>query len=1076
MANRNRRLALAGLAAAIAAGAYISLTAAAARGDTAPQGADPHWWRLARAAGPIAPLAAPTMRLNLTDGLLAGRAPLAAGLRITVSRQGRIVASLDAAPQPDESGWLYAVDLRSSLCPSPAACEPLASGDRVRVSQAGASTEAGIPAFTALADPQADLVYGGAPAGLEAIVYLLPFTAPETVITQSVTAGGAGTYHAAGLGDIAKRDSGWVALNLDAGRSLFRRFVAPLLRPQLGGRLVEGYVAPNAALSVAVASLNPRFQPVAFGGQADAAGAFHAFFPWRTSGDGAPIGPGTVVTVAAAGQVLTAAMPALTARLDRPAAAGATAGVVHGAAPPGASVEVYHFAGPITPPATSVLQADGVMLALPDLDRAPAAVVTATANGQYSATLLFAPADYGAAVVTLPGGQQAFARFAVPHVSARLGQAGRLGFGQIGDSLSPLTFTLRGASGWLKDERALTSWDNGVFLLDATGQGFPSPYNGLWASLEAGDAVTVASPTGLLSFTVPTLTAQAYTRTVAGLAAPGAQVRVTAASASLAATRIVTADPSGAYTAEFHDLDGDIAGGQAIVATPGGHTVSRSFTAPPACQPALLRAQAGGDLVEMRLSCMPGVLHLRAPGGDLKAEQRILNVPPSPQQAHLRDANGQPARIEAGDTLELREDAAPPPFPAPATIIMRVPTLTVRLSVESGATEVEGEAPPGATVSIVAWRDAAEFATALVTATASGQYQASLDGAFAFRAGDAARASIRTAGGTIVFADAALPLIRARLHGDQVEGRLQPLAIYTLTVAPHPSVTGTAWTDGSFSRLAPAGALRPGDQVEIASAGRTIRVALPALTARLDARSATVTGQAPPGSQLEITLAPYGIRSQAQAVAVGSRGAYTAAFPDLAPFAGGLGSLVCLAPDGQQAVLDFGAPGWQVTLGDPCVNGRAGLGGVAVTLTHRSAAGTLRSRATGLARADGGFALCLVDGVATGDRLELDQAAWAAAFVVPALTARHDAERGTVAGQAPPGSRVRLSGGADCAAGCESRQARADAAGRYVIDVSDARLWVGQLLRVSAWDEPGNQAGLAFTASGRPRYVPMVSD
>jgi hypothetical protein len=306
-----------------------------------------------------------------------------------------------------------------------------------------------VPPLTARADGAAGAVYGTAPPSETVALYLYPRRDPSAVLTQTVAAGPDGAYQAP-WADLRPGDSGLVAWNADADRAAYVRFVAPFLQVQVNGWEIVGAAVPCSKVWITVTDRVGNFlsNRWAF---ADAQGSFFAWLGEYEKEILPAQSPGHRVEASAAGQVFSTTVLPVAAWTDR------AGGQVLGEAPAGAPVRVEVAHGPIEGDWESILH------------RPPYAsvIVTATAGGRYTATLPLGPADIGAAFALGPDGHETFARFAVPYLWMLLGpDRFWYGFrlqGQVDGANVPITLTLQGPAGLIKDVRLLRSAGNGFF-------------------------------------------------------------------------------------------------------------------------------------------------------------------------------------------------------------------------------------------------------------------------------------------------------------------------------------------------------------------------------------------------------------------------------------------------------------------------------------------------------------------------------------------------------------------------------------------------------------------------------------
>lgn len=223
---------------------------------------DPRWLALIQEAQALRvnseQASAPSINLNLTTFSVAGRVATGATVVVSVTRAGSLVAYTTVSPLFVDAGYLYVAYPNwlgySATGGGGYACYAFEAGDVVLVSQASTTVGMTVPALTALAEAITDTVYGSAPVSQTVTAYVFPFAAPDVTYTRSITADEAGRYQASfAPTNLLPRDGGYVAYAQAADRRAYVRFVAPLLRAQVGGHELAGYAAPSSSVSIVAA-------------------------------------------------------------------------------------------------------------------------------------------------------------------------------------------------------------------------------------------------------------------------------------------------------------------------------------------------------------------------------------------------------------------------------------------------------------------------------------------------------------------------------------------------------------------------------------------------------------------------------------------------------------------------------------------------------------------------------------------------------------------------------------------------------------------------------------------------------
>ncbi len=1010
------------------------------------------------------------------------------------------------------------------------------SGDIVWVMQSSSTVSMTVPTLTALADAMTDTVYGAAPVSQPITAYVFPFAAPDVTYMRSITADEAGRYQASfAPTDLVPRDSGYIAYVEAVERRAYVRFVAPLLRAQAGGYELSGYAAPRSSVSIVAADAQGIPYNWPYGTNAGDDGAFRIGSEgWNGPN---PLRPNDRITATAAGQTFVMTVLNVTAHADLAngqvqglAPAGLTVDVLRFSGPVQSGYDFIWSTPPsdqVSATATLAGQYTATLpLARPDYG---AALVTAPDGNQTFARFNvpymrvrmgegdpYTPWDYW-----LRGQVD---ELAAPITVAIQGPSGYL------KDLRRVTAYGNGFFGdYMQDANRLIL-DSGDVVTLTTPRGvqvaLTLPQLTAHADPISDTVYGLAPPNSRLTITIyavytwppqpPSLPTPTRPLAKPYIAGPMDGLAPTATPAPPPGgggpatpqyTLVVTATALGEYRADLHqfvNITGD-SFGEVQWTTPDGNTVVRLFRGTPACQPRLQTTQVGGNTLLFAIDGQQCssifTVRLRDPQGQVKYESTFTNWSGYISLA-LYNRFGRPIPILPGDTVEIESGAisgvpwTPTPTPwvnvssaqASGLFTITIPTLTVTL--DPIANVVGGLAPPGALLNLSvyhAWAGSNEWFTA--TASAQGVYSASLSNPM--QASDTVYASIPS-----FYTLSVLPVLRTTLYVWNITGLLPPLSPYTISLTSPRSITaemmsGDATSSGDFSRYFVT-ALQPGDRVTVTTPGQVLRLTLPFLSARVDRDTATVHGQAPPNSRLKVYLTNTWGNTQAEQAAGGGEGGggpylystqivtataaglYTATFASLAPLPNVQGTLTHLNEEGNQTRLLFSTRQWQVTLGDPCVNGYAGIAGIPLTVTLTSSSGVLKGAAAlPYLSYSTSFNACFTSTVEAGDQLTLIPPGGLISFTVPELTTRHDYARRVLEGQSPPNTDItgyvpfgyaRMS----------IRHTQSDAAGHYGLDTSD--LAVQPLARGYVWmmDRAGNTVTRHFIIEGYRAYLPWV--
>jgi len=1022
-----------------------------------------------------------TLNFGLQSFLVSGTAPRPEPVVITMSCQDTVVANATAIPIPDAAGrYFYAAyPARTCYQDSPCGCQyPLVwTGNVLQAIQAGQAVSLTIPRLTALADQATATVYGQAPPTARLDIYAYRFDDPAVTFQQTVTTTAAGDYQAdfSGLTGFAPRDYGYVFYADAAGHHVYTRYNVPWLRTGIGYNgddQLHGIVAPWALITVTLDTTSGVDQ--AFQGFSDSQGAFDMYI------SGPHIGDTLVVT--AAGQVLSMTVPPLTVHVDQ------KSDVVAGHTLPNAPLRVDLYDGPFL----ARYENPDWLTDVPDFSVS----ITATSAGDYTAAFAgladITAGNYGVVYVTDAAGYQAYQRFVLPFLQARLGSYQLRGQVSTG---GPLTVTVQGPSGITRDVRTLWSGSNGFFT-DSGG--------GSRSRLMTGDRVTVTASDGTtIALTAPALTAFVdWARgQVSGQAPPNSPLRVglndighnypsprPTPSPPTGATHPaggggypyypsypynlpVTSAADGSYMADFSNLvemwPGDE--GAVFYTNPDGYEVYLEFKAP------AVNAQIGSNYVTgvLPADAESGTVTLRDATGQIRAtaSTRPQYTYPRSFQAWLYQGGG-PAIIEAGDSVEV--------FAGGPRIVVAVPELT--LQPDRSTDNIAGRAPPDSPL-IVTWYAGDDWVwprsrTWSITSTTSGTYELDMGELVDLERGDQVEVTYTNADGNQIWTSVRVPGLQARLHDRRVTvyGALySPLNLSVLNAegAPVYTTTNTIRETGSIELGVggPDFILETGQTLAVALPGEAMTLTLPHLTAVADPLADAVSGEAPPGARL--LVGQFLWHSQGYlAITATVTGTYTANLQGTAAQgSSSSGSVIYLHPDGYRVTLAYAAPHIRVIIGQAMVGGTPpGPGPITVEL--RDPEGRLKGRGNSSSSYNS-FAVYLRDvqqqatPVTCGDVIVVTSAGRVVTFTVPLLTGAFEQKTGVLTGAAPPGAwlDVQLTDG--------QRHVQVDPEGFYDMDWSDVAPAAGAPGSIVYTDDLDNQTTLTFCVPYYKRYFPL---
>lgn len=343
--------------------------------------------------------------------------------------------------------------------------------------------------------------------------------------------------------------------------------------------------------------------------------------------------------------------------------------------------------------------------------------------------------------------------------------------------------------------------------------------------------------------------------------------------------------------------------------------------------------------------------------------------------------------IRAGDTLRLTRTARPGTVPETASFT--VPALSLTLN--RGNQTVSGSGPANTELSVEAWPPEGPAIRQPVTTDAAGQFRADFAGRAALDPGWRVAAVLAAAPGVRVRAIVAVRRIDIGLHGNRVGGMLDPGQAVTVTLrsasgaieaqslGAHGDDLGlleaTLWAVGDDGIMA-------GNRVEVELAtGDPWEIVVPILTARTDAQTDTIAGEAPSGAAVRVAVGT-GPDAPTVTVRADDQGRYRADFAGTMDIEPPMWGRVTVEPAaGVQVATDWSAV--RMTLSGVDALGDAGMFLLAGnSAPGRAARATLRAPdgtavASGAGRAFGGSADALEFFVGPGGTIDvIDAPIW----------------------------------------------------------------------------------------------------
>jgi hypothetical protein len=173
-----------------------------------------------------------SVHVHATDSVVVGRVTTPNAVTVRVTRAGVEQFSSTISPWSDGSGYVFAAQLPQYPCfPANTPCG-FNTGDRVDVTQSGATRSVVVPPLAVQADAASNVVSGTAAPAQAIDLYALLAASPGLVYTRSTTSsiGGAFSANFTGLADLRPNDEGLAIARPTVDTSFTRRFTLPFLR------------------------------------------------------------------------------------------------------------------------------------------------------------------------------------------------------------------------------------------------------------------------------------------------------------------------------------------------------------------------------------------------------------------------------------------------------------------------------------------------------------------------------------------------------------------------------------------------------------------------------------------------------------------------------------------------------------------------------------------------------------------------------------------------------------------------------------------------------------------------------
>jgi len=570
--------------------------------------------------------------------------------------------------------------------------------------------------------------------------------------------------------------------------------------------------------------------------------------------------------------------------------------------------------------------------------------------------------------------------------------------------------------------------------LKAGGSGNALPFIGFYSlgasnadgqavPVTAGDLVRLREEGGrTIEGVVPvlTITGDADTDVVSGMAPPGAVVTVTVSGAfgANAASVSATTDVSGRYSASFAGTS-DLQAGSNLRAD----HVDGAFTfrvERPLTEQVNIRLYSN-TVTGLGPNGAPVLVELRR-GGQALADGLSVGAFLGLFGVDLVDPAGDAVPVQPGDELRVRIGGSP-------RLDYGVPDLA--LEVDAAADAIAGRAPVGAAVQVTA---GGGFNPPARTATAGpdGRYSVSFAGEVDLAPGSSGQVTSteRRTGVDISVARAwGITRLAVRLGEPRVDGVASPGDPVRLTLRDALGVPkaqalvevapgGAFGGGGTFAATLVDATDTPVDVVPTQKllyrrAGESIDLDIPRLTAEVDAAGDKVSGQAPPNGALTVTAGPF-FGQQAREVTADASGQYSADFAGVADITPGSPVTVRLTVAGGHWIsLATAAASLRVWPEAGRVDGTV-ASGAAVQINVVSASGAARAAATATANILGQFNVALTDAAGqpyypqARDRVRVSFGEASREVVIPPLGIEWDTATDKVFGETTPGGTVTV--------------------------------------------------------------------
>ncbi len=276
---------------------------------------------------------------------------------------------------------------------------------------------------------------------------------------------------------------------------------------------------------------------------------------------------------------------------------------------------------------------------------------------------------------------------------------------------------------------------------------------------------------------------------------------------------------------------------------------------------------------------------------------------------------------------------------------------------------------------------------------------------------------------------------------------------------------------------------QPGDQFTLiyenplTPGSETLVYTLPELTAHLNKNTATVSGNAPANSSLNVEMTADGDFYPTKHLTSTMAGTYSIGFPEASPISFAYGIVTHFNPEGFKTQVPFATTHWDLTLGQSCIQGTADSPGAYISIHLQSADNTLSETVTAYANSyNGGFEVCFsTQTVQPGAQFTLETLNSTTSYTVPEISATYDPQRKVIEGIAIPNTEITLFIQTGGIYPLVSRQTIAQPDGSFGLDVSDLSPYLNSWASISLTDTAGNQLSLDFQIRGYTLFLPVIN-